>query len=100
MIEMLLWMVWCLAAVWLLAKLDKKVTIKKGGDIEKSDRWDSLIDYYNGRVTIYKVLFVLSLVPIVNVGLAVIINLVTVVLIGILFSYSSFWQKGFWSKIF
>jgi len=96
----LFWIVWCLVAVWLLAKFDKKVTIKTSSDIDSSDRWDSLIDYYNGRVTIYKILVVLSLIPYLNVLIAIIANVITVILIGVLFAKSSFWQKGFWSKIF
>jgi hypothetical protein len=94
------WIIWCLAAVWVLAKFDKKLTIKVGGKIEKSDRWDDLLDYYNGRVTIYKVLFVVSLIPFVNAFIATIASIITVLLIGVFFAKSSFWQKGFWNKIF
>jgi hypothetical protein len=96
----LFWMVWSLAAVWLLAKVDKKLTIKVGGKIEKKERWDDLIEYYNGRVTIYKVLLVLSFIPFLNAFIATVANIITVVLIGALIAKSSFWQKGFWSKVF
>lgn len=94
------WMIWCLAAVWVLAKFDKKVTIKTGGDIEPANKWDDWIMYYNGRVTIYKILFALSLVPFVNALIAGLANIMTVILIGVIFAKSSFWQKGFWNKIF
>lgn len=106
----LFWMVWSLAAVWLLVKVDKKLTIKVNGKFfitkkEKAftwekERWDNLIEYYNGRVTIYKVLFVLSLIPFVNVCIATMANIITIVLVIALIVKSSFWQKGFWSKIF
>jgi len=96
----LFWMVWSLAAVWLMAKFDKKLTNKVGGKIEKKNRWDDLIEYYNGRVTIYKVLFVISLIPFLNVFIATVASVITIVLVGALIAKSSFWQKEFWSRIF
>jgi len=76
--------IFCIIITILIAKFDKKKCIKLDeGEfvIEKPSKYSGWIDYYKGRVNIYKILIVCSLIPWINYFLLFISTVIIVLFI-------------------
>lgn len=89
-----------LATTILVAKFDKSLTKINDGDFDKPCSSAEAFEYYNGRTTIYKVIFAISFIPFFNAFTTFIMGVILFVLIGVRVAKAKFWHSNFWSKLF